>query len=242
MNQCPYCTQEYICEVLEAWAESSRYTVQLDTCCELAYQEWLDEFQNLSPSYGGLYSVSERAVRPLKEVSGVKKIYRDLGGDVWDFGVRIETTIPQREVKEFITKHHRHLNASLGDKFRAVALNGSVVIGAAMMGRPVSRHLDDGTCLEITRVAIDSSISRALTQNICSQLYAKCFKWAKQHDYQSVITYTLEHEDGASLKSANFIHEYTQPNSRRGSSWDSPSRTRNDKTPNCPKKRWRKYL
>ena len=181
-----------------------------------------------------------------EEVSGpLKKIVYAEEWDTYHYqhGLRIDNDLTQKEVKDFISTHHRHCKPSLGDKARfGVRFNNVHLVAVAMLGRPVSRVLDNGKTLEVTRVAVDNNMPKAIRMNACSKLYGACCKWAKRNGYDSVITYTLEHENGASLKSANFVHEYTQPNSRRSATWSSQSRKRNDETPKCPKKRWRKLI
>lgn len=245
-NICQFCGEDYFCEPMHIENDGFRISVIMDTCCEASNAQWLNSFNQERETYNGFSKLIDWTIAPLRAFyPTLTAIYRSIKhGDIWVFKPQIETGVPQSEVKDFINKHHRHLNASLGDKFRVVIRNGvgNKVIACAMMGRPVSRFLDNGKTLEITRVAVNNNLPRELTQNACSQIYAKCCKWAKENGYDSVITYTMEHEIGASLKSANFTHEYTQPKSRRKSSWDSPSRKRKDVTPNCPKKRWRRKL
>ena len=113
-----------------------------------------------------------------------------------------------------------------------------------MMGRPVSRYLDDGETLSVNRVAVNDKLPKAIIQNACSKLYSQCCKWAKDKGYTSVITYTLASENGSSVRSANFIHEHTN----KGRSWNCKSRPRKDNRKNGqpinrePKNRWRKSL
>nr|WP_190284971.1 XF1762 family protein [Bacillus sp. S3] len=56
--------------------------------------------------------------------------------------------------------------------------------------------------------------------------------------YTKLITYTLETEDGASLKACGFNLNGISD----GGSWSSKSRKRLDKAPTCPKKRWVKKI
>jgi len=239
-NKCLHCLEKYNLEVLEAWNGEYSKDFMVDSCCEGAYQEWLFEYQNTKQKYNNFEALTEFAIQPLKDAFGVKRVYRDFHKeDIWFYEPTVKTDAPQKEVKEFINKHHRHLGASLGDKCRVVVRNGSHVIACSMMGRPVSRYLDDGKTLEITRVAVNNDLPKELTQNACSQVYSACRKWGKKNGYESVITYTLEDENGSSLKASNFIHEYTQPNNRRNQTWSSKGRVRNDEAPSCPKKRWR---
>ena len=73
--------------------------------------------------------------------------------------------------------------------------------GVAVCGRPVSRRLDDGFTLEINRVCTDG------TKNACSMLYGACCRIAHHMGYRKIITYTLESENGSSLKASNFVFD-----------------------------------
>lgn len=66
------------------------------------------------------------------------------------------------------------------------------------MGRPVSRHLDDGWTLEVNRLCTDG------TRNACSMLYAAAWRAARAMGYKRVVTYILDTENGASLRAAGW--------------------------------------
>lgn len=107
-----------------------------------------------------------------------------------------------KEASEYINKNHRHHKATVGCKFCISIIDDEGNIhGVAVCGRPVSRELDDGFTLEINRVCTDG------TRNACSMLYGACCRIAKNMGYRSVVTYTLQSENGASLKASNFICE-----------------------------------
>ena len=69
--------------------------------------------------------------------------------------VRIAEIIPisLREANRFIEKHHRHSGRAQGCKF-CVALSdeSGVLHGVAVVGRSISRYLDDGRTAEVTRL------------------------------------------------------------------------------------------
>ncbi len=132
---------------------------------------------------------------------------------------------------EFIAAHHRHHLPPRGWKFcLAVADEEGIVRGVATVGRPVSRHLQDGWTLEVTRVATDGC------PNACSALYGACWRAARALGYRRLITYTLQSESGASLRGAGWRVVAETP----GGSWSTPSRLREDKQPLAmgPKFRW----
>lgn len=58
------------------------------------------------------------------------------------------------EACEFIRAHHRHHPPSQGWKFGVAVSNGERVVGVAVVGRPVSRHFDNGWTLEVTRLCV----------------------------------------------------------------------------------------
>ena len=109
--------------------------------------------------------------------------------------------ITLRAANAYVAEHHRHHGETAGGKFAIACYNGDELCGVAICGRPVSRHLDDGTTLEINRVCTDG------TKNACSKLYGACCRIAKDMGYRKVITYILESEDGASVKASNFTCE-----------------------------------
>lgn len=103
--------------------------------------------------------------------------------------------------KKFINEHHRHHYSSQGCKFVLGLQDNNELIGVATCGRPVSRYLDDGFTIEITRLCTLGQY------NACSKLYGACCRVAKQMGYTKIITYILESENGASLKASGFIYD-----------------------------------
>ena len=78
----------------------------------------------------------------------------------------------------FVIQHHRHHDKVTGHKWSIGAYNkDGVLCGVAIVGRPVSRYLDDGNTLEVTRLCTDG------TRNACSYLYAMAARCAKQQGY-----------------------------------------------------------
>lgn len=118
-------------------------------------------------------------------------------------------------VIDSLHRHHRRLQ---GHKFSlGVATLDGAVVGAAIVGRPVARALDDGLTLEVTRLATDG------TRNACSLLYGAAWRAAKACGYHRIITYTQEGEGGASLRAAGWRVVARRP-PRAG--WDAPGRPR----------------
>lgn len=127
-----------------------------------------------------------------------------------------------------------------------------ILNGVAIVGRPVSRFLDDGETLEITRICFvdeadaDEFDVQLHTKNsnhsspIPSMLVAEICKRAKAMGYKKIITYTRTDECGSYLKATGFQVEHTQP---RVYKWRSKNGHKvNTKSTPCPKNRWIKYL
>ncbi|MBA0086143.1 MAG: hypothetical protein HRJ53_14240 [Acidobacteria bacterium Pan2503] len=125
--------------------------------------------------------------------------------------------ITHLQANEFVRTHHRHHRPTVGCILCiGLADDDEELIGVAIMGRPVSRVLDDGTTIEITRLCTDGS------KNACSKLYGTCRRIAKELGYQRCLTYTLPSEGGASLRAAGFHFN----GEAGGGQWNCPSRPR----------------
>lgn len=132
---------------------------------------------------------------------------------------------------DFINQNHRHHKATVGCKFCLSLYDNEKLVGVAVCGRPVSRHLDDGTACEINRLCTNG------TRNACSMLYGACCRVAKEMGYKKIITYILESENGASLKASNF-----QCDGVAGGTHWTGERNRGQKIPYEMKTRWSKNL
>ncbi len=55
-----------------------------------------------------------------------------------------------REANAFVEQNHRHHGPVAGHKFSIGLSDGEQIVGVAIIGRPVSRHLDDGWTMEVT--------------------------------------------------------------------------------------------
>ena len=132
------------------------------------------------------------------------------------------------EANAFIDKHHRHHSPVIGHKYSIGAVKHGLVVGVVIVGRPVSRHRDDGETLEVTRLCTDG------TKNACSFLYGAAAKACFALGYRTIGTYTLPEEGGASLRASGWklIGE------RGGDSWNRQSRPRIDTHPLQKKFLW----
>lgn len=94
-------------------------------------------------------------------------------------------------------------------------------VGVAIVGRPVSRHRDDGLTAEVTRLCTDG------TKDACSFLYGAAARAAFALGFKRIGTYILAKEPGTSLTAAGWRLIGETP----GRSWSVPSRPRVDKHP-----------
>jgi hypothetical protein len=126
-----------------------------------------------------------------------------------------------KEACAFVALHHRHHKPPQGHKFSIGLADGEIVVGVAIVGRPVSRHLDDGWTLEVTRLCSDG------TKNAPSKLYGACWRVVREMGYRRIITYILDTEKGISLDAAG----WRCMGQAGGLSWNTPSRPRVDASP-----------
>lgn len=120
------------------------------------------------------------------------------------------------EANKFVCDNHRHHPPVVGHFFSLGAFDGPKLVGVAIVGRPVSRHRDDGLTAEVTRLCTDG------TKNACSFLYGAASRAAFALGFLRIGTYTMQSEGGASLRAAGWrlIGE------RGGGEWSVPSRPR----------------
>lgn len=106
--------------------------------------------------------------------------------------------LKRKEAELFIEKYHRHHGKTQGDMFRVGAEENGELVGVVQCGRPVSRFLDDGKTIEVTRLCTNGK------KNVCSFLYARAARVAQQLGYEKIITYILVSELGTSLKASGW--------------------------------------
>jgi hypothetical protein len=124
------------------------------------------------------------------------------------------------EACAFVAAHHRHHAPPAGHKFSVGVAVGDVLVGVAIVGCPVSRRLDDGATLEVTRTATDG------TRNANSMLYGAAWRAARALGYRRLVTYTQAGETRSSLRAVGWRTTAQRP-ARPG--WNCPSRPRGDK-------------
>ena len=100
--------------------------------------------------------------------------------------------------RDFVKLNHRHNKPPAGHKFSVACYDGDRLCGVCMVGRPVSRFMDDGLTLEVNRCCTDG------TRNACTMLYGAATRAAKALGYKRLVTYTLQSEPGTSLRASNW--------------------------------------
>ena len=137
-----------------------------------------------------------------------------------------------REANVYVDAHHRHHKSVVGHKFSIGCEKDGQLAGVAIVGRPVSRYLDDGTTLEVTRLCSSGE------KNVCSFLYGAAARAAKALGYRKIITYTLDTEPGISLRAAG----WTCAGKAGGIRWTGKRRPAVDLCPPQMKLRYEKTL
>lgn len=133
------------------------------------------------------------------------------------------------EAQVFVARHHRHHGAPQGGLFAVACGDGTLVLGVAVIGRPVARGNADGWTAEVTRLCVLPDVP-----NGCSMLYRAAWRACKALGYRRLITYTLASEHGSSLRGAGF----TLLGLRGGGSWSRQDRPRVDTHPLEQKQLW----
>ena len=120
-------------------------------------------------------------------------------GNFFKGGIYIEIVpITLREANTFVSAYHRHHGPVTGHKFSIGLAEEENIVGVVIVGRPVSRYLDDGWTMEVNRLCTDGS------RNACSMLYGAAWRAARAMGYKRLITYILESENGVSLRAAGW--------------------------------------
>ena len=137
-----------------------------------------------------------------------------------------------REANEYVKQQHRHHKPVVGHKFSIGCEADGELVGVVIAGRPVSRYLDDGRTLEVTRLCTNG------TRNACSMLYAAAARAAAAMGYDRIITYTLDTENGASLRASG----WTCQGQAGGLRWTGKRKPEEDRYPAQMKLRYERIL
>ena len=137
-----------------------------------------------------------------------------------------------KDANAFVAAYHRHHKPTRGHKFSVGCAVAGQLVGVAIVGRPVSRYLDDSLTLEVNRLCTTGE------PNVCSMLYGAAARAAKAMGYRKIITYTLDSEPGASLRAAG----WTCAGPAGGKRWTGQRRPAVDLYPAQTKLRYEKLL
>lgn len=138
------------------------------------------------------------------------------------------TCLTRDQANTWIKQHHRHHGIVSGHRFIVGALLNGQLVGAAVAGRPRARLAQQYENLEVNRLCSDGA------RNVCSFLYSRCSRIARELGFATCFTLILKGETGASLRAAGWVHVYTT----KGGTSNRPSRPRVDKSPIEPKQVW----
>ena len=138
------------------------------------------------------------------------------------------------QANSLVSDLHRHHKPTQGHRFSIGAIDCfGELVGAAIIGRPVSRNVDPYNVCEVTRLVTDG------TEHACSFLYGAAARIAKEMGFSKIQTYILESELGTSLKAAGWVYE----SNTAGGNWNASyanKGTRREDQPMTPKQRWSK--
>ena len=135
--------------------------------------------------------------------------------------------------RSFVATHHRHNKPPLRVKFNIGLFVDDVMVGVCMVGRPVSRMLDDGMTAEVVRLCVLDDAPKGA----CSKLYRQAWRAWKEMGGTRIVTYTLQAESGASLRGAGWTPEAMLPG-RTGAAWTNRAGREDQSVVREPKVRW----
>ncbi len=139
-----------------------------------------------------------------------------------------------KQANQMIAALHRHHKPVVGHRFSIGCEDDKGIIhGIAVIGRPVSRMVEQYRTAEVTRLVTDG------TPNVCSKLYSACARAAEAMGYERIQTTILDTEPGISLKAAGWKFSHIV----KGGDWNRPSRGgRRIDQPMCDKQVWNKIF
>ena len=115
----------------------------------------------------------------------------------------------------FVDNYHKHNKKVVGCKFCIGVEVDNTLEAVAIVGRPVARRLDDGLTVEILRLCT----KQKGIKNLCSMLYSRSWRLWKLMGGKRIITYTLEEENGASLKASGYKVTNKTQTFKKGTGW-----------------------
>jgi hypothetical protein len=135
-----------------------------------------------------------------------------------------------KAANKVVADWHRHNKPTVGGRFAIGAEEDGILVGVAIIGRPVARMLDGQFIAEVTRLCVIDGAPK----NTCSFLYGAARRAWFTMGGKRLITYTLKAEPGSSLRGAGW-----QPTEVKVNKDNWMSRNRDDQAVfNEPKIRW----
>lgn len=171
----------------------------------------------------------------IRILEGKKVFYIPCPKDVDDFYLM---PITLRMANDFVACHHRHTGrtTSNGGRFAIGFAYNGVLFGCSIVGNPLSCTLMDGMTAEVLRLCV---IEDSCPKGTCSQLYGASWRAWKAMGGRRMITYTLETEDGASLRGAGWrIVAKTKPSDWLHKKNQDKSKRTHSEVMNLIKNRW----
>lgn len=139
-----------------------------------------------------------------------------------------------KQANALVIEIHRHHKPVLSHRFSiGCQADSGVLVGAAIVGRPVARMTPAYSVAEVTRLVTDG------TKNACSFLYSACARIAREMGFDRIQTFILDSEAGVSVVAAGWVLDSVTD----GGDWNRPSRgNRRTDQPMQPKKRFSKIF
>jgi hypothetical protein len=138
------------------------------------------------------------------------------------------------EANEFVASFHRHNKPVVGARFSIGASDGEELVGVAIVGRPVTRHLDDGFTAEVTRCCVLPNAPKGTP----SFLYSRCWRAWEAMGGTKIVTYTLTSESGASMRGAGWRQVSSTEGVKEGKGWTNRPGREWQPVTGQPKFRW----
>lgn len=152
--------------------------------------------------------------------------------------------ITGRQALAWIKETHRHLPDLQGALWAISVEWMGIRVGVATVGNPPMKWQGTGRAV-ISRCAVLPGLASVIDSKgvehaspACTMLYGRCSEIARLMGFREIWTYSLEAEEGRSIKAAGFEFMGFSPDS---SGWKSsrPGRRQNERG---PKGRWRRLL
>lgn len=136
-----------------------------------------------------------------------------------------------RQANDFVEAHHRHSarTSNDGGKFAIGLEFDGQLVGAAIVGRPVARMLQQEGTAELLRCCV----SPAAPEGASKTLNARCKRIWQLMGGTRLVTYILAREAGGSLSGSGFVWEARVP----GRQWNG-SKKGGRSIADQPKDRW----